>query len=124
MARLVEELQGVLEECQPDELALEEAFHGKSAQSALRIGEARGVILATACGRGVDVHQYPPARIKRAVAGHGGASKEAVAEMACRSIGIRALAGPADVADALSVDPGELLRDANSDCKPKGIVAK
>ncbi len=103
LARLVDALRDYLVRLDPHELALEEAFHGKSAQSALRIGEARGVILATAYAHGIEVHQYPPARIKRAVAGHGGASKEAVAEMACRSLGIRSLAGPADVADALAV---------------------
>src|SRR5690606_25455588 len=79
LARLVGELEQWIARFEPDEVALEEAFCGKSVQAALRIGEARGVVLATAHRLGRVVHEYPPARIKRSVAGHGAASKEAVA---------------------------------------------
>ena len=65
----------------PTEVALEEAFYGKSVQAALRIGEARGVLMAEAARSGLAVHQYPPARIKRCVAGHGSARKQSVASM-------------------------------------------
>ncbi|MGE0143717.1 MAG: crossover junction endodeoxyribonuclease RuvC [Planctomycetota bacterium] len=87
----------------PAELALEEAFHGKSAQAALRIGEARGVVLATAFARGLQIHQFPPATIKRTVAGNGRAEKEAVARMALSALGHPPLSGPADASDAVAV---------------------
>ena len=87
----------------PHEVALEEAFCGKSVQSALRIGEARGVVLATAHRSGLVVHQYPPARIKRRVAGHGAASKEAVSRMAVQALGVAGIDGPADATDAVAV---------------------
>jgi crossover junction endodeoxyribonuclease RuvC len=103
LARLVAELEGWIERFAPDELALEEAFCGKSVQSALRIGEARGVVLATAYRRGLEVHEYPPARIKRSVAGHGAASKESVSRMATQAVGLRAIEGPADATDAVAV---------------------
>ena len=86
-----------------DEVALEEAFFKKSAAAALRISEARGVILAGVRSTGVAVHQYTPARIKRSVAGHGNASKEAVARMVCHQLGIREIPRPCDVTDALAV---------------------
>jgi crossover junction endodeoxyribonuclease RuvC len=104
LGRLGEGIDELLRRFAPHEVALEEAYCGKSVQSALRVGEARGVVLATAVRAGLPVHQYPPARIKRRVAGHGGASKEAVARMVAQSLGLRELPpGPADVTDAIAV---------------------
>ncbi len=98
-ARLVERLQ-------PQQLAIEEAFYGKSVQAALRIGEARGVLLAEAAHAGLEIHQYPPARIKRSVTGRGQATKEQVAAMVLQQLGAdagKADAMPADATDALAV---------------------
>lgn len=103
LARLVVEFEGWLARFAPDEVALEEAFCGKSVQSALRVGEARGVVLATAHRAGLVVHEYPPARIKRSVAGHGAATKDAVARMAEQTLGIPPIQGAADAADAVAV---------------------
>ncbi len=96
------ELDQLLERLQPTELALEEAFFGKSVQSALRVGEARGVVLAGAHRAGLEIHQYPPARIKRSVTGSGRADKETVAAVAAQQLGLRAIEGPRDVSDALA----------------------
>jgi crossover junction endodeoxyribonuclease RuvC len=91
----------------PTELALEQAFQGKSVQAALRIGEARGVVLAEAAAAGVTVHQFAPARVKRCVTGNGAAAKEAVASMVqqlVRRAGQPVVAGlPADATDAIAV---------------------
>lgn len=89
---------------QPHELALEEAFYGKSAQSALRIGEARGVVLAEASRADLAIHEYAPARIKRCVTGRGDASKDVVADMVLRQLGADALPSglPRDASDGLA----------------------
>ena len=104
---LSDQLRDLIARLQPTELALEEAFYGKSASSALRIGEARGVILAEAARAELAIHQYAPARIKRSVAGAGDASKEAVAAMVQQQLGAAAtarLAGlESDASDALAV---------------------
>ena len=92
---------------QPDEVAIEEAFYGKSVQAALRIGEARGVLLAEAARHELAIHQYAPARIKRCVTGQGDASKESVARMVLRQLGELSGEGeqppPGDATDALAV---------------------
>ncbi len=96
----------LLDRLQPREVALEEAFAGKSIQSALRIGEARGVVLAESARRGLVVHQFPPARVKRCVAGTGAARKETVAAMLAQQLpGAAAIAAawPEDAPDALAV---------------------
>lgn len=103
LAQLCAELEGWIKRFAPHELALEEAFHGKSPQAALRIGEARGVVLATAHRLGVLVHQFAPATIKRRVTGSGRAEKDAVARMALQALGAGPLIGPADAGDAVAV---------------------
>lgn len=104
---LSNQLRELIARLQPTELALEEAFYGKSASSALRIGEARGVILAEAARAELGIHQYAPARIKRSVAGAGDASKEAVAAMVQQQLGssvaTRLEGLEADATDALAV---------------------
>ncbi|MCA8977820.1 MAG: crossover junction endodeoxyribonuclease RuvC [Planctomycetes bacterium] len=83
---LVEQFRDLVGRFSPHEVALEEAFYGKSVQAALRIGEARGVILAESARSGLEVHQFSPARVKRCVTGRGNASKEAVAELVARQV--------------------------------------
>tara|TARA_R110002072_G_scaffold25443_6_gene85118 strand:+ start:62533 stop:63045 length:513 start_codon:yes stop_codon:yes gene_type:complete len=78
---LSKQFADLVTELGPTDLAIEEAFFGKSVQSALRIGEARGVLLAESARYGLDVFQYTPARIKRCVTGHGAARKQSVAKM-------------------------------------------
>lgn len=102
LGNLANGLAALLRALRPDELALEEAFYGKSVQSALRIGEARGVILAEASRVGIHVVQFSPARIKRAVTGHGAASKAQVSEMVTRLLQLPTTPEPQDVSDALA----------------------
>jgi crossover junction endodeoxyribonuclease RuvC len=103
LRRLAEGLRLLFRDWRPDRLALEEAYFGKSVQSALRIGEARGVILAEACAAGVRIEQFPPARIKRVVTGSGQAGKDQVADMVRRTLRLREPPETLDVTDALAV---------------------
>lgn len=103
---LAEQFRALVERLQPAEIALEEAFAGKSAQAALRIGEARGVVIMEATRVGLAVHQFAPARIKRCVTGNGAAAKETVAAMVGHLVtaGRTMAAGlPADATDAVAV---------------------
>jgi crossover junction endodeoxyribonuclease RuvC len=109
-ARLLElarQLRSLLAAWAPGELALEHAFHGKSAQAALRIGEARGVVLAEAAAAGLAIHQFAPARVKRCVTGNGAAGKAAVGSMILHLLqgaGAASVAAlPADATDALAI---------------------
>ena len=86
----------------PDVISLEEAFYGKSVQSALRIGEGRGIAILAAALADLPVHQYPPATVKKAVAGSGNAHKSQVNRMVKLLLGI-AEDVQEDAADALAV---------------------
>ncbi|MDP6423326.1 MAG: crossover junction endodeoxyribonuclease RuvC, partial [Planctomycetota bacterium] len=89
-------LDALLERLAPTVLAVEEAYTGRSPQSSLRIGEARGVVLFHAAAHRLQIAQYPPATIKKRVAGSGAASKQVLAKMTAAGLG-RPLDGlPAD----------------------------
>lgn len=103
---LAEQFRGLLVDLRPDEVALEEAFYGKSVQAALRIGEARGVVLAESARDGTPVHQFAPARVKRVVTGRGAATKETVAAMVQQLLRAGTVGGegvPFDATDAVAV---------------------
>ena len=67
LRRIHEGIREAIDAHRPDVIALEEAFYGKSVQSALRIGEGRGIAILAAALSDLPVHQYPPATVKKAV---------------------------------------------------------
>ena len=68
-------LSAVLTTCPPDRAAVEDVFFSKNAQSALKLGQIRGVILVTLAERGIPIVSFPPALVKRSVVGSGKADK-------------------------------------------------
>lgn len=81
---------------------MEEAFFGKNVQSTLALGEARGVALLVVGEAGLTVVGYAPATVKRAVVGHGRASKDQIAYLVRATLKLRR-APPSDAADALAI---------------------
>jgi crossover junction endodeoxyribonuclease RuvC len=96
------ELVEVVRERAPTVASVEALFYAKDAQAAAKLGHARGVALLVCARAGLDVHEYPPALVKRAVAGSGRAEKSQVAQMIRVVLGLSA-PPPADAADALAV---------------------
>lgn len=96
-------LQQVLADWRPQLLALESAYFGKNARSALRLGEARGAILVTAREAELEILEIPPAQVKRRVAGAGAATKEQVARLVHLQLELTEELGSADESDALAV---------------------
>lgn len=88
-------------EWQPDAVVVEEAFYHESVRSTLVLGHVRGALLVAAVEAGVPVAEYTPREIKLSVAGSGAASKEQVAYMVRRMLGVKG-ALPPDAADALA----------------------
>jgi crossover junction endodeoxyribonuclease RuvC len=95
-------LRELLQELQPDAVAMEEAFFGKNVQATLALGEARGVALFVAAEHGLLVAGYPPATVKQAVVGHGRATKDQVSYLVRALLSMRR-APSADAADALAI---------------------
>ena len=95
-------LARVLAEHDPDSAAVEEVFVNENPQSTLKLGQARGVVLLAAAVLGIEVGEYAPRLVKKAVVGTGGAEKAQVHAMVQRLLPGVKIAG-ADAADALAV---------------------
>lgn len=103
LRRIFEGLSRVLREYRPGEVAIEEAFYGKSVSAALRMGEGRGVAMVAVALEDTPLFQYSPAEVKKAVVGSGRAHKSQVQEMVRMLLGLSQAPQPEDAADALAV---------------------
>lgn len=102
LLHLSDELDCVIEKTAPTEVAIEKVFVGASAQSALKLGQARGVAILAAARKGLAIQEYSPNQIKKAVVGRGHADKKQVMFMI--KIILSLLKTPeSDAADALAV---------------------
>ena len=95
-------LAKVIEEQRPQEAAVEGLFHAKNAKSALLLGHAQGVALLALAEEGLEVGEYPPREVKKAVTGSGNADKVQVAKLVEMQLGPTG-ALRADATDALAV---------------------
>ncbi|MFT7517888.1 MAG: crossover junction endodeoxyribonuclease RuvC [Kiritimatiellia bacterium] len=95
-------LMGALRTHAPDAVSIESIFRHKSSESAIRLGQARGVALLAVGQCGYDPFEYNPMTIKRTVGSHGRADKQAVARMVGMLLG-SVPDGPADLTDALAI---------------------
>lgn len=98
---ILQSLTRVLAGGEVEAVAVETAFCGRSARSALALGQARGVALAAAAQAGLPVHEYAPAEVKRAFTGSGRAEKAQMIRTARALFGLEARL--ADEADALAI---------------------
>ena len=74
LADLLAALDELLEVHHPREAAVEKVFFGRNANSALVLGQARGVVLAALARKGIEVFEYTAPEIKKAVTGRGAAT--------------------------------------------------
>jgi crossover junction endodeoxyribonuclease RuvC len=93
---------GLIERYGVEEMALESPFLGKNVQSMLKLGRAQGVSMAAGVVRGVSIYEYAPQKIKLAITGNGGATKEQVSWMLGRLLGIALKEAELDATDGLA----------------------
>ena len=103
LGRIFDGCTEVLDEFEPDVVAIESLFFGANATAALAVGQARGVCIVVAERRGVDVHEYAPTTVKQAVAGWGRADKRQMQEMVRVILGLEHVPRPDHAADALGL---------------------
>ena len=103
LKRITEEVTALIEKYLPDEMAIESPFYGKNPQVMLKLGRAQGAAMAAALMRDIPIFEYAPRSVKLAVTGQGSASKEQVATMVQRILGIDSPQEYADATDALSI---------------------
>ena len=104
-ARLRDIHDGVRELIQrhrPDTMAVEDVFYARNVRTTVVLGHARGVILLAAEHAGLVIREYPPAEIKKAIAGRGSATKEQVQFMVTKLLRLKHAPEPADAADGVA----------------------
>jgi crossover junction endodeoxyribonuclease RuvC len=103
LGRLSGELEAVIARTQPRAAAVEKVFTARNVHAALTLGQARGVVLAVLGRAAIPVSEYAPAEVKLAVTGHGRASKDQVAHMVARLLGVDLHGAGPDSTDALAI---------------------
>jgi crossover junction endodeoxyribonuclease RuvC len=112
LAVILAEFEQLLQEVRPDVVVVEQAFAARNLQSALRIGEGRGVVLACAAATGARIEQFAPAVAKKSLVGNGAADKTQVARMVGEVLGLAEPPKPLDATDALALALALLQRRA------------
>ncbi|PWJ34095.1 crossover junction endodeoxyribonuclease RuvC [Sediminitomix flava] len=89
LQKIYKRVASIIEEFEPDEVALEAPFFGQNVQSMLKLGRAQGVAMSAALNKGIPITEYAPKKVKQAVTGSGLASKEQVARMLENILGFK-----------------------------------
>ncbi len=110
LAQLHAGLADLIARHHPHTLALENAFYHKNVRTTLVLGHARGVVLLAAEQAGLEIAEYAPATVKKAVAGAGGAPKAQVGALVARLLRLKHAPAPADAADGVAVALTHILR--------------
>jgi len=100
---IFDRLGAIIEEHQPDNVAIEDVFYAVNVKSALKLGQVRGVAMLAASSAGLNVSEYSPLSIKSAVVGYGRAEKPQVQHMVTRLLNLAEIPEPPDAADALAI---------------------
>jgi len=103
LKKIYSTLCSVIDRFHPDEFAIETAFYSKNAQSALKIGQARGVAILAGVNHELPVTEYSPREVKKSVTGKGAASKEQVQYMMMALLKLPHAPKHFDSTDALAI---------------------
>jgi len=88
LKKIFDETLRIIEEYNPDEVALEAPFYAKNIQSMLKLGRAQGISMAAALHYNLPVFEYSPRKVKQSITGNGSSSKEQVAIMLQRILAL------------------------------------
>ena len=108
LAELESALDRLVAEHHPDRVAVERLYFQRNVQTAMTVGQARGVALLVAARHGLPVSEPTPNEVKLAVCGNGAADKGQVATMVARLLGVQLNGAADDATDALAVAIGAL----------------
>lgn len=119
LAALDDDISHILAQYKPSAVAVEDLYsHYRHPKTAVLMGHARGVILAAAARRHIEVHSISATRVKKLLTGNGRAGKEQIQAAIQNALRLANQPEPADVADALAVALGcahDLARSAPSE---------
>ncbi len=97
------EITELIDKHEPDEMAVERLFFNANVNTAMSVGQAKGVIMLAAAMRNLSVFEYTPLQVKQAVAGYGRAEKRQIQQMVKMILKLAEIPKPDDAADALAL---------------------
>lgn len=97
------ELKKIIKKFKPNLVSIESLFFCNNAKTAIKVGQARGIILLTAILENVPIVEYTPLQVKQAISGYGNADKSQVQQMVKLILGLKTIPRPDDAADALAI---------------------
>ena len=103
LVQIGNDLEQLIEQFQPDELAIEELFFSKNITTGIAVAHGRGVVLYTAEKMQIPIYEYTPMQVKQAVVGYGLAEKKQVMDMTRRLLKLKSIPRPDDAVDALAI---------------------
>ena len=103
LAEIAQEVDALLDQYQPNAVAVERIFFQSNVRTAMSVGQVSGLVLSAAARRGIEVVQYSPNQIKLAITGWGGADKAQVQKMVKQRLKLNTIPKPADAADAAAI---------------------
>jgi crossover junction endodeoxyribonuclease RuvC len=109
LRELYDDVRALIVRHHPDVLSIEDVFYAKNVRTTVVLGHARGVVLLAAQQAGIEIHEYPPAEIKKAVVGTGSATKDQVQFMVTRLLRLKRAPQPADAADGAAAAVAHIM---------------
>ncbi len=103
LAEIYSDLSEILEEFKPDVSGVEFLIFCNNAKTAIKVGEARGVILLALKNYNVDMYEFSPLQVKNSISGYGQADKKQVQENVKRMCNLEEIPKPDDAADAIAL---------------------
>ncbi len=99
----VDDLLELIDQFQPDQIAIEEIFFSKNVTTALKVAECRGAIIYQISKKSLPYSEYKPNQVKINICGYGGAPKIQVQKMVQLLLNLKQIPQPDDAADALAI---------------------
>ena len=96
-------IKGIIEKYRPDKMAIENIYFAKNVKTAIKVSEARGVIMLAAAIEKIDIFGFTPLQVKQALTGYGRATKNQIQQMVKNVLKLKDIPRPDDAADALAI---------------------
>ena len=129
LREIYEDVRALIARHRPDALSIEDVFYARNVRTTVVLGHARGVVLLAAEQAGIEIAEYPPAEIKKAVVGTGNATKEQVQFMVTRLLRLKTVPTPSDAADGAAAALAHIMsaripRLGDVNRKPPAVAAR
>ncbi len=103
LKKIYAELEKLIKKYRPEAMAVEDLFFFKNLKTAIKVSQARGVILLAGANNNLQIFEYTPLQVKQAVTGYGRAEKIQMQKMVKLIFNLSEIPKPDDAADALAV---------------------